>query len=1171
MERGSSPKLEHSFSTSPVTALAFFSSGHERLYILAGQDTSLGIYDVHNPTALGRFPVFHNHPIHGIHVSTLPSDSSADDASILVWGGRSVAVLPTTGIEAVVRGETPAYPVGAEAPDWVYDGSLCPYDSRRGVLVTAHNEVVAFRTNEAAASLTFDRPRSSSRPLLYSATTTWLAEDRVLIAGGTVFGEIIVWTCSLRPDAANACHVLHVFRGHEGSIFGVSLSDEITVERDLKVRLLASCSDDRTIRVWVVTEEASAASAARLLGTQQQALEIRETGFGDDLTPNAARAAPHEAGGSSRAVAVAMGHLSRIWHVKFARQTWPMAIYSFGEDATVQEWRLHVDLGRWVDSLKEPQANLSPAQPQELDRDAVGKLTHVTTMSWHSGKHIWASAVLPGEDSRPTLVATGGADGKIVVAREHSQSSPDVTSDSDGHVISFTVSEVLLSLSSKSEDANSVVADGDITSGSKTRRGRRRGDVVFQSYAFISSSELLVVSSEGHLYRADLTARGMQWTEIPLPEPLVTGLACFNVLKSPGDGTAFVGSAKGHLVMHLSTGDVVQVAQLPSKVDDIFIISKPATADTAELAPSRPVVTVVVTMPVERCAAIMDVDPARGVALEPQWKRVQLEGGDTVMSANFCQDYLVLGSRKGKIHLYERSDDGTYCELLSIRPGTRDAIKSITSLPPRPERHSSSSFLATCRDGTYRIYSIQSSTATANSKDNIMLQLQHETTSSIPFLVAGWFGGPAGQSPDLILCGFRTTKFILWNESRQEELAAVECGGGHRTSSYRIDPSETHSLLFAFTKAAAVHIFSQTAAPHVTLCSGTGHGREIRAVSARGAYLATGSEDTTIRLWKHQPQQQPPCFVSSLAPHISGLQCLQWVVCGGGSTYLLSSAGSEELFVWRTAALDSAYDGLGVLRESAYPDRTPDGDLRITSFDASADGGSTMTISLVLSNSTIKTYLYSRDAGWTLRARGLYTGACPTHIRHLSMAPGDRDAPLEVLVAFTDGTISIWRAASSGDYEMTQVVRAHRGAAKSLDVAMLDEGDDASLLVLSGGDDNALAAHFLRRPRADGGFVFGARCRLPTAHAAAVSGVLVLRADAAAVLAVTCSNDQRVKLWRIRLRQTTAPDSHACGVEAVQLLDDRCSSVADPGDMELLSDGQVMVVGAGMETWKLIC
>jgi len=127
-------------------------------------------------------------------------------------------------------------------------------------------------------------------------------------------------------------------------------------------------------------------------------------------------------------------------------------------------------------------------------------------------------------------------------------------------------------------------------------------------------------------------------------------------------------------------------------------------------------------------------------------------------------------------------------------------------------------------------------------------------------------------------------------------------------------------------------------------------------------------------------------------------------------------------------------------------------------------------------------------------------------------------------------------------------------------------------LIVTGGDDNALGFLDLawdepRDPRNEGEYVVLGRYRVRDAHAAAVTGLCVVNAEEAGESGLvaevaTVSNDQRVKLWRAERR--TGP-----GGIKVALVDNRYSSVADAGDLELVEPGKLMVGGVGMEIWDV--
>ena len=84
-----------------------------------------------------------------------------------------------------------------------------------------------------------------------------------------------------------------------------------------------------------------------------------------------------------------------------------------------------------------------------------------------------------------------------------------------------------------------------------------------------------------------------------------------------------------------------------------------------------------------------------------------------------------------------------------------------------------------------------------------------------------------------------------------------------------------------------------------------------------------------------------------------------------------------------------------------------------------------------------------------------------------------------------------------------------------------------------------------------------------SAHAAAVTGIAILRLleDGRDALVVTASTDQRVKTWRLVGWQSQDL--------RIVLLDDRYSAVADSGDLEVLDRDRVLVVGVGMEVWRV--
>lgn len=363
-----------------------------------------------------------------------------------------------------------------------------------------------------------------------------------------------------------------------------------------------------------------------------------------------------------------------------------------------------------------------------------------------------------------------------------------------------------------------------------------------------------------------------------------------------------------------------------------------------------------------------------------------------ITSAGKTNDLLILGSRNGSLAIYDPEKcDGPICIWTPDSMG--DAITSIVKLS-NPKNDSIHHFLTTSRDGTYSIFSL------ADSK----VRLVHQGTPPFgPMIEAAWF-----SHSDLIIYGFKSKNFILWNESKQYEISSVECGGAHRSYAYSPVAGSGGAGYFIYTKASKLHLRSRTKPSHQIIKPG-GHGREIKtsAVSPDGL-IATGAEDTTIRIWRYQDGNWPldkqfDCL-AVVQKHTTGIQHLKWHC----SNYLFSSGGNEEFFIWAVELIPGF--GIGVTCEATCPDQSEERDLRIMSFDVSSlpvseDCLEGFLISLAYSDSTIRCYTYSKTQGYSLVATGRYTLACLMQLRHLQI----RRNSLFFLTAGTDGYLTLWR------------------------------------------------------------------------------------------------------------------------------------------------------------------
>ncbi|KAI0384132.1 WD40 repeat-like protein [Hypomontagnella monticulosa] len=1167
--------LHREYVLSPITALAFYTSlVDNQQYLLAGEDTDIKVYHVQTSHFCGQLPVFQAQSIHGITVP--PADVAYQSRLILVWGGPSVRVLSRDLIEDLISGDgrkqdLSSVPNVAEtkAPDWIFDGRVSPFGDDRVVLLTAHNEVIQAHVDPGRNRLVFDSIQSPSRPILYSGNFFWVSKECVLVAAGTVFGEIIVWKCFLGTAAQEqTCEVLFVFTGHEGSIFGVHISPEIQISSGETKRLLASCSDDRTIRVWDITENDDDTGPEKQVKHKNHISDARETGFGNNATATA-----HD-GHSTRCLATVMGHASRIWQVEFpqrqplSRTAGIVELYSFGEDATAQKWNLSLNL-----PPSEAGASISPSLV------SAAKLTHQSTFSNHSGKHIWSHSMTTNGDN--VLIATGGADGKVaIIGAGMEDSSPIVTGSDQRKAVPWSLPDVLRS----SNSAGAVtINDGSSSLVSLPPSIKpKNAKEAFNRYTFISDRRLLAATNSGRIFIGAFEDE-LTWTELVLPDEIGQIVFSHSLLGgSVANSMALVGTNTGDIYYYSESG--ARPLQLLTKVDgkvaDIFCLSDGGTRSSDNH------LEFLVTILRSAEAVIIRVDPNN---LDIKQTKVTLDPGFMVTAATFIRGHLILGSRKGIITVLKGEANSDYCALFNIEVHLDDAITSILPLHTRGD-HPHNYILSTCRDGKYRIHDILTNDAQPSAT------LIHEILPPFVSSVEGaWFSETEDGTKDLMLCGFRSKNFVVWNETQRYEVATVDCGGSSR--SYAWTPIRCYSdgFRFVFTKAGQMHVFSQTLAPHKTLKTG-GHGREIKAVSAStGRYIATAAEDTVIRIWEygrdHRGQDRDPTSdkfglrcVAALERHATGIQALKWYK----DEYLFSSGGNEEFFVWKINQLENCdFSGLAVMCEAVFPDRSEVGDARITDFDVtcagrSPEGAYRFCISMALSNSTLQTYEYTARAGFRLFRRSTYTGACLTQVRHL----GDS----YVLTAATDGYLAIYasteKGAGSGAEANSEsspikpiITKLHQNTIKSLDVRQIATASNeasAEYLIVTGGDDNALGIMHIRCPDpslfpAAEAVTINSKSIIRSAHAAAVTGIAITRLEGDGAVIVTGSNDQRVRVWRLIGRQKLRPRA--------ELLDERYSAIADTGSLDVFgcedaSDGKrekVIVVGVGIEVWELRC
>ncbi|XP_032637671.1 tRNA (34-2'-O)-methyltransferase regulator WDR6 isoform X2 [Chelonoidis abingdonii] len=224
----------------PITALRFV--GGARL--VAGEGPNVVVYSL---DADGREAGIHwqsvlrNHRIHGIKERRSPSPE-AEQRTLAVFGGKGLIVL-----ELCARGkEVSLFELCqlCELHDWIWD--LQWLAGNTGTLTyvglaLGHNSVALY---DYASHRTLRELHCEEKCILYSAYLVGDSWDELVVVAGTVFNQLLVWRVADGSDEEARIKPQRRVSGHDGVIFSICY---------LKSKgILASASDDRSIRVWDV-------------------------------------------------------------------------------------------------------------------------------------------------------------------------------------------------------------------------------------------------------------------------------------------------------------------------------------------------------------------------------------------------------------------------------------------------------------------------------------------------------------------------------------------------------------------------------------------------------------------------------------------------------------------------------------------------------------------------------------------------------------------------------------------------------------------------------------------------------------------------------------------------------------------------------------------------------
>ncbi|TID12961.1 hypothetical protein CANINC_005060 [Pichia inconspicua] len=736
----------------------------------------------------------------------------------------------------------------------------------------------------------------------------------------------------------------------------------------------------------------------------------------------------------------------------------------------------------------------------------------------HTGRHVWSCDV----NDKLKLGFTGGADGKIMV------SDLDETSREGYWGNKWELKDIA----------------------SECQLSFKKGELVKDYVDF--GSGLLAVTSEGNVV---LLKDHKSWSTLFVDSRFEK----FSVLKAfDNDPVCVLGNKLGDIVVMRFNDKCELVQKVEFSVADVFnrlgnILVHEYNGRKFLLLespnPSDPLL-------------YMEID-SESLAAQNTFSLNKPTEKITVSSIEYDthKGYLLIGCRFATLLVYKLGTTQIVDPLVIYTHLFKgDTISSIKPLNLKNE----SVFYFTNKDGTFHLMKIF---------DNLTYQFLHSSRIQKGFL-EGLIKLPNG---DILLYGFKSDSFFIWNETKQYEIMREICGGPHRRWYFKHwinKQTGTFRYRFIYSRALDVQIVQKGEPCAVDILSVGLHGREIRdicvvdsLINPNEKVVIAGAEDTTLKIGTLRSNGDFELHWT-YREHVGGLQSIHAV----NNEYIVSSSAREELFVWKISECDQKKC---MSLQAFLPPSERNPDLRIMDFDSiqvynvSGDLIGFLLVS-VYSNSVIRIVYYDyQTKKFNVVVNDAYMTCCIFHTKFVKL-----DGKIYVLIGSTNGHVSIYEVENmineyfevSDDSLIKRLnteikspltlgkllinQQIHQSSIKAMEY-IVNSGKQITLI--TGGDDNALI-----------------KCKLEVQDSTLTLDVISFDPNAASSTITTISKidtntvlvgavDQSVKLWNIENNLLTQERKYST------VADIGCSEISQfPNGKKL-----ALIGGAGFSVWEV--
>ena len=207
-------------------------------FLYCGKGNYLDIYDINKDLKISHIKIFKSNKILKIYDFEIIKDKKI----IFLIGETKISY--TYIINKLIQNNF--FPINTFSEDYIVDCIISKNEKKEVILILGfinnYIEIYKYESNNFNFKKTLFSPKKC---IVYSMSLYNSEINKILIASGTVFSEIIIWEIELSNNKKIENNNL-ILKGHEGVIFSVHFVNKNT---------LISTSDDRTSRIWEINYE----------------------------------------------------------------------------------------------------------------------------------------------------------------------------------------------------------------------------------------------------------------------------------------------------------------------------------------------------------------------------------------------------------------------------------------------------------------------------------------------------------------------------------------------------------------------------------------------------------------------------------------------------------------------------------------------------------------------------------------------------------------------------------------------------------------------------------------------------------------------------------------------------------------------------------------------------